>query len=289
MRLSNRVLWILILTWFILSFYLFYKYFFELKLTNLNIQSNVSGFSGSIINTKFEKDFFCETKKCVITEIPTFNYDLIIEKDNYKNYKEEFNLWKMSDLNIYLEKEILLEKLEDKNLENVQWYDVNWNIYNNILNSSKKYYYHNKGKLYIYNKNSSNTIEFNFTPEINYIKEVWISNLVIYTEVWSYNFDLNTKNLEYFSLFSDYIKINNNYIWIINSNDKLRKKNFWFENISWSLVIFYDTKTKKKYILEKSAVKISKIYLDSNWEDYNKSNKIYIENDNWETFIIKWY
>lgn len=292
MRLSNRILWILILTWFILSFYWFYKYFFELKLTNLHIESNISGFSWSLVNSKFKKDFFCEDKICTINEIPPFDYNLIIKKDNYIDYRQEFNLWKTNDIFIYLEKDIILEKFENINSKLDTEGKVENETYNNIYNDDKYYYNHINDyswwKLYIHNKNNSNIISIDFNPKIKYIKSIWNKNLVIVSDVWSYNFNLNTMKLEYFSIFSDYIKINDNYIWIINSQDSIRRKNFWFDNIEWNLIVFYDINTKKKYILESSDLEIPKIYLGALWTYIEWSN-IYIENDKWEVFIVKWY
>ena len=281
MNFSNRFLGFLILVWFILSSYLFYKYFFELKLTNITINSNVSGFSWSLINNKFNKTFFCFESKCTINNIPPFNYKLVIKKDWYINNRSNIDLSKINTLDLYLKKDIKLNKIiTTNNLTNKQ-YTVNDVIYNGI-NNDNKYFYHKKlNKLYIHNKNNNNTINFDFVPKIHYIKNIWNKNLVIVSEFWSYNLNLNTKKIEYFSLFSDYIRNNNGYIWIINSSDKIRKKNFWFNNVSWNLIIFYDIDTKEKYIIEVFDFEISKIS--------NALNNVYIENNNWETFELKWY
>ena len=113
MKLSNRILWFLILFGFILFFYWFYKYFFELKVTNLTIFSNISNFSWSLVNTKFRKDFSCENKKCLIDNIPPFEYTIIIKKENYKTYNKKIDLWKTLNTSIYLEKYIKLKKVDN--------------------------------------------------------------------------------------------------------------------------------------------------------------------------------
>ena len=239
MSLSNRTLWVLILTWFILSSFWFYKYFFDLKLTTFNIISNVSNFSWSLSNSKFQKDFFCKNAKCSITEIPPFDYKLTISKNNYIDYKSNIDLWEKVNLEVYLKKSILLEKTNRLTDNSSSDYISNEILLSKIYSDDKFYFHQSKEKLYLSNKFNSNIIEINFTPRISYIKNIWFKNLVIVTEVWSYNFDLNTMKIEYFSLFSDYLKYDGNYIWIINSKDRTRRINFWFEKAS--------AKTMSKY------------------------------------------
>lgn len=278
MKLSNRVLGILILSWFILSFYGFYKYFFELQLTNVEIISNVSNFSWSLVNTKFKKDFFCYNKKCILESIPPFEYNLLIKKENYKVYSEKIVLWKNKKLNIFLEKDIKIELYKVESLDDTK---KNIKLYNKIYDDNNYVFNHKNGYLYFKNINNNSITEISFSPRVNYIKNLSNNNFLIVSEFGSYNFNINNKKLDYFSLFWDYIKQKNNYIWIINFYDKVRKNNFWFDKNPWNLIVSYDIETKKKYILKNTSFEINRIY--------NLDNKIYIENNKWEIFKIKWY
>ncbi len=279
MKFSNRFLWFLIILCFMLFFYGFYKYFFELKLTSFNINSNVENFSWSLINSKFKKEFFCEKSNCIIKNIPPFEYELMIKKNNYINYKENIDIWKKNKLKIYLKKDILFDKIKDSSFEKSNWYKVNDIFYEKVYNSSKNYYKQLKNKLYIYNKNTSQFTEIIFIPKIYYIKSIWNNNLIISSKVWAYNFNLNNNKLEYFSLFWDYTISHGNYIWVINNLDKARKNNFWFSKLSWDLIIFYDKQNKTNYLLKQLKNKVSKIY--------NISDKIYLETKDWKIFLLK--
>jgi hypothetical protein len=286
MKLSNRILWFLILFGFVLFFYWFYKYFFELKVTNLTISSNISNFSWSLVNTKFRKDFFCENEKCLIDNIPPFEYTIIIKKENYKTYNKKIDLWKTLNTSIYLEKYIKLKKVDNlidseidkKRILKVFTKSVN---YKKVYNSNNYIYYHDFSNLYFYNLNNSNLFFIKFNPKVHYIKNIWSNNFIIVSEFWSYNLNILNKNLEYFTLFLDYTKFWNNYIWIINSWDRRMKKNYWFENISGTLLVSYNINSKKKYILKNVEYEISKIY--------NYTGKIYIENNTGKLFEVKWY
>ena len=294
MHLSNRVLWILILFWFILFFYWFYKYFFQLNLTSIEITSNVSNFSWSLVNNKFSKDFFCKDKKCTLTEIPPFEYDIIITKDYYKDYKTTINLSILNKIDIFLEKDILIkdiknkkisraeliQKVKDKNNEkiNFTWESINYlKIY---WNDDFVYFFKNE-KLYFSNLKNNNLFELIFKPEIKYIKNISSNNLLIVSDVGSFVFNLLNKDIEYFSLFKDLVFVKNNYIWVINKDDLIRKKNFGFENISWNLIVSYNLVTKKSYVLRNLSYEIDRIYL-TDW-------KIYIQDNEWKKFEIIWY
>lgn len=292
MKISNRLWGVLILAFIILFIYLFYKYFFSVKLSYLEINSNVWNYEVIINNIKFKKNITCENKKCIIKEIPPFEYNIIIKKENYKTYSNKINILKNNKINILLEKVISLEIVDEKkltrfeiinNIQSKKKINLLWeNIKSNKVLSSNKYLYFKKdNKLYINNSLNNNLIKSDFVPDIKYIKKLDNNNLLIVTEEWSFILNLLNKEINYFSLFSDFIKIDNNYIWIINYDDLIRKKNFWYENIDWNLIILYNINRKISYILKNIWNKIEKIYIEN--------NKLYIENNLWEKFKINWY
>ena len=293
MKLSNRILWILIILWFILSFYWFYKYFYKLNLINIKISSNVSNFSWSLTNPKFTKDFICKEKRCILEWIPPFEYDIIIYKDSYKNYKSTLKS-NIKKIDISLEKDIKIEEIEikkisreelinniketNKNKITFSWNKVSWNkiIWNNTF-----VYIIKKNKLYFYNINNSNTFSLDFIPKVEYIKSISDNNFIIVTDIWSFVYDVLNQKIEYFSLFSDFIIFENNYIWIINDYDIVRKNNFGFNDNNWNIILNYNFKNNEVSIIDDIDFIINKIYLDG--------SIIYIENNNWEKFKITWY
>lgn len=292
MKIWNRLWGFLILFLIILSIYWFYKYFFSLKLTSIEINSNIWNYELSLENIKFTKNILCEYKKCVVNEIPPFEYKLIIKKENYKDYKDKIIINSNTKIDVFLEKNILLERIDEKkvtrldivqSVQNKKNEDFYWESisYNKIYADKNYLYFQKEDKLYINNLTNNNFIKIDFVPNVKYIKKLENDNLLVNTDVWSFVLNLLNNNVQYFSIFSDFIKIDNNYIWIINFDDISRKKNFWFENIDWNLIISYDIKTKKSYILKNTLNNIEKIYLDN--------KKLYIENNLWENFELTWY
>ena len=290
MKLSNRILWILILLSMIGGFYIFYQIFFKIKLTHLEISSNIEDFSGSLENTKFSKNFYCEKKNCIIDKIPPFEYKLKINKKNYKIFTKNIDLRKTNTIKIILQKNIVFEKIKNNQISKLQqiknslkdkiifqWKKIN---YKKIYNSSDFVYFIKDEKIYFYDLETKNSFSIKLKPKVNYIKKIDNNKLAINTKVWTFVLNILNKKLDYFSLFWDFVFAwNNSYIWIVNNLDKIRKKNFDFENISWNLILFYNKITKKKYIIKTFENKIEKIYFEN--------NKLFVENNLKEKFEIK--
>ena len=292
MSLSNRTLWILILIWVIWAIYIFYMLFFNIKLTSLEINSNTWSYNVELKNIKFEKDFFCDQNDCTIYDLPPFEYDIIVKKDDFKIYESKINLSNINKIDILLEKDIkiekikkiwisrtdLINKIKSKNIVEINSDNLE---YFKIYNSEYSYITKDK-KLYFYDEELSKLLfSIDFVPEVLYIKQLTNNFYLIVTEIWTFNFNVNSKDLEYISLFSDFIIKDNNYIWIINSNDESKKINFWYKNNSWNLIVSYDINTKNKFIIDSISNKIRKIYIEN--------NKIYIETENNEVFELYWY
>ncbi len=285
MNLSNRTIWILIILWFIIFWFWFYKYFFEIKLKTFVIESNRKNFFWNLENNKFKKEFFCWEKKCEIENIPPFEYKLYIKKKGYKEYKVNINLRKIDNIKIDLEKEIKIETsnkpLKNKIEENLLKKANKNLVFEEIYGKDNYIYYKVKDNLYIKNLYNNNIFTTSFKPKIIYIKSLWEDRLWIVSDLWTFRFNLINKNIDYFSIFNDYVDVWDFYIWVIKNDDKKRKINHSFENINWDLIVSYDKKTKKKSLIKSSKDTIEKIYLNS-W-------KVYIILKNGEYFEIKWY
>jgi hypothetical protein len=115
--------------------------------------------------------------------------------------------------------------------------------------------------------------------DILYAKKITWENLLLTTKKWSFLYNLKTKKLNYFNSLFDFVILDNwDYIWILKDDLETQKKNLWFWEQKWDIIVYYDTKTKKARLLKNPWFKISKIYLKNNW--------VYIENDNWDVFEL---
>jgi len=289
MRISNRLLWLFIIVVFVFFIFLFWI-FLKKNAVFLEINSNENNFSWKIYNIKFSKDFFCKQKKCIISNVPPFEYNLTLTKTGFLDIHKKINLSKSIKLDIKFQKKIKLKKIENKitrkQLINKIIQDKKNNFYylwkklqfRSIINSKNYLYAFYNKKLIFYNKNNNYSFDIDFYLNIEYIKELYPDLFVIKTNKWAFNFNKKTKEIDYFSLFDDYVYFNNFYIGVIDDNDLQRKNNLWFKNKKWNLVILYDLKTKTKRILYISDYKIKKIFIES--------NKVFIENSKNQKYEI---
>lgn len=129
-------------------------------------------------------------------------------------------------------------------------------------------------KKYFINYNSLDIRVVDLNIDIAYIKESFDNfTYQIVTDKWTFIYSLRDNNLEYFSKFSDFIFLDNfSYIALIKSTDSTRKKNLWFENKSWNLIVYFNDKTWEKRIVKETSIQIEKLlYTESNvvFEDIN--------------------
>ncbi|MDD3646477.1 MAG: PEGA domain-containing protein [Candidatus Gracilibacteria bacterium] len=116
---SNRTLGFLIIFGFIAGSFLFYQYFFVFKLVSLTVNSNVENYTVELNNLKASKKIECVQKVCHIAEISPFEYNIKITKDDYKTYLNKIDLSSNETLNVNLEKNVVLEKIEINNPQNI--------------------------------------------------------------------------------------------------------------------------------------------------------------------------
>ena len=241
-------------------------------------------------NIKFSKNFKCETNKCIIKSIPPFSYNLRFYSNGFEDIIKKIDLSKQNKINITFDKKITIKKLDNKDiskreeiLSNIKkklvfaWKKIN---YKNIFWEDDYVFFQKNNKLNFYNLKDNSSFDIIFKPNINYIKKSWENTYIINTNVWSFLFNILNKKLEYFSLFWDFIIVWDNYIWIINNDDEIRKKNFDLEDKNWNFIILYNKLTKNKKIIYTFDNKIIKVY--------KKENKIFIEDEKSNKFEINW-
>lgn len=120
---SNRILWILILIWFAGFWYLFYLIFFVQYTWTLEITSNIDNYSVELYATKVYQTFNyeCKEKKCTITDLSPFTYDVTITSPSYKEIKQELSLkWKTTNyIKANFEKDTKLTEINEVKETNI--------------------------------------------------------------------------------------------------------------------------------------------------------------------------
>jgi len=344
---SNKLLWILIILIFILSLFAFILYAFIYNNAKIIINSNVSNYNVSIYNKKTLKkyNFECVEKKCELNDILPFDYKLTVTKKQYNDYIKEISVSrnKKININIYLEKKVILEEISKKsskfppnkednkniekqdklsiegfnplknseetnkkltNKEKIQALISKKNKLKNSLNKVEEkikleqtknskykflekihlfkntdyskikvletswniniFFIEKENKKYIYNKTTWNLYNIDLNIPTIYLKHNSNSEIDLVTEKWIFTYSIISRKLEYFTIFRDYINYKWNYIWVVKSDDKTRKNNFWFENEKQNLIILYNRKNFTKKIIYKTEINIDKILLENN-------------------------
>lgn len=137
-----------------------------------------------------------------------------------------------------------------------------------------------KDDKYLYNLDSWNIDKVFFPQKINYVKKDW--NIYSFVnDKWTFLYDIQTKKIEYFYLFKDFVYYDNqNYFWIIFNDETDKKKNYNLEDNDENLIVKYNFNTRNIKILEKTSINVKKIIKSSDWiyfyDEYD--NKYLVDN-----------
>lgn len=269
---KNRLLWLLIISIFVFVGFIY--------LINREISEKKS--EKNIINNSW----ILEENKIIFKKIEE-------EKQSASWLEIENNSWTLEEKGDHFayflvnsEKfffDIVWEKLELKNGENSLWFfDVvlkNDLKISEIFSEKKLFLIEIWEKKYIYSKENWFLKDFETKLQISYWKiSDW--NFLFFSEgKWIFVLYKEKNELEYLSLFTDFIFYKNWYIWIISENDTEKKSRFW---LSWKNIVFYfEPKTWEKKIIYDLEFFPKKI-----WEE---NSKIFLENDKNEKFILENY
>lgn len=131
---------------------------------------------------------------------------------------------------------------------------------------------------HIYHLTSGNIIKIFFPQEISYVKAFW-NNYQLINSKGSFIYNTETKKVEYFYTFKDFITYDQeNYFWIIYKDEEEKKKNYNLESYKDNLIVKYNFKTKKAKVLESISDTIVKIV--------NENDEIYFYNDLGNKFLV---
>lgn len=117
---------------------------------------------------------------------------------------------------------------------------------------------------FIYNLSNNSIEKIYFPQKVNYVKQMHqVYHLI--NDKGTFLYDINTKNIEYFYLFKDFIYYDNeHYLWIIFLSETEKKNNYNLSDLSGNLIVKYNFKTKKIKVLETTHINITKIILENN-------------------------
>lgn len=271
---SNRLIWILIVFSFGVFWFIYWTYFY--------IPSKIE-------EKQRQEQIALEQKKEIkLVEIKELEKENEIKEltpqEKIEELKRINSFYKIieieTDVFYFSKKDNILEvKLGEKIVWNFDLVPVDKLSISRVYSSWDDYYILNWNKKYIYNSVSDLLIELDLTIDIDYIKRS--ENLyIIKTQKWSFIFDRNTKTLEYFTFFDDFVYYKDFYIWIIKKDDERRLKNLSISSIKGNSIFKYNPKTKEKKSLYETNLDLEKIYnlwdeiyfIDSNSKTYKLEN-----------------
>lgn len=132
--------------------------------------------------------------------------------------------------------------------------------------------------VYIYQIDSGNIIEIFFPQELSYIKKT-LTWYQLINKKWSFLYDINSKQVEYFYTFKDFIDYDaDHYFGIIFKDEKEKKQNYNLANDDDNLIVKYNFKTKNIKVLETISENISKIV--------QENGQIYFYNESGDKFLV---
>jgi hypothetical protein len=134
-------------------------------------------------------------------------------------------------------------------------------------------------KKYLYSLDSADFKEISLKLDISYLKKWAERTLHFVTEKGTFLY--KNDEFSYFDVFDDFVQVDQKIIWVIHWNDTRRKKNYWYENESWELIVLYEYWTQKRRILYTTPFVIEKIL-------YENSKVIVIDRE-WGEFILENY
>lgn len=276
---SNRLLWILIIIWFVWVGYLYY-HFSYLPNKKIEIQSQIIEKQIQDQNKeKQKKELKLVEKK--VEKIELSNEQKIEEiKQNNTNYKT-FTL------------ENGVKSFFKKNNNNLDLYIEDYKIWNfdlvypeflkiDLIKWTQKDLYIEiaKDKFY-YNSDSKVVSKIDLDIDVLYVKSWNNGKLIFVTSKWSFDYSIKDKILKYFSYFNDYVYFEEWYVWLVKKDDERILNNLWYET-NQNLLVYYNPITKEKTIISKTDLEIVEIYtFNDSIFLLDNSNKVYgLENVN---------
>lgn len=267
---SNKIIWVLIIIWFIWAWYLFITLNNDIdikkeNLANLEEKQEIKEIkSPELVIQVIEKEKISNIEKIEEIKKKNSSYKIITLDNKNKVYFIKVD----NSLDLFLNKTKIwsfsLVDYEYLRSELVKWTESD--LYIEIW--SDKFYYNDRSK-------SISEIKININVE--YVKNWLDNNLIIVTTKGSFIYSIYDSSLNYFSYFNDFVYLNNWYIWLVQEDEKRILNNLWFEATN-NIVVYYNPSTKEKKIIYNTDLNIIKIYV--------VLNKLYLVTDDNEIFEL---
>jgi len=270
---SNRLLWILILLWFVWAWYIYYNisYLPEKKLKEDKIIKQIE------LEKKKEENKIAlikiEEKKNILT-----NKEKIKELINKEKYYKSYNFDSWDNIYFFEKSNKLIIYLNNKKIWNLDLVLYNEIKVLNIL-WTDDYYLGLWDKKYYINSATWNLKSISFKGNILYAKKWDKNELILVVKNWSIVYDLINNKYNLFSFFNDFVFYDEWYIWLIKKWDNRVLNNLWIKNGFNSIIVYYDPITKRKSILFETDKNIDKIYI--------KNKNIYLKDDMWNKYKLE--
>lgn len=290
---SNRLIWILVIFWFILAFFAFYFYAFVSYNGTLSITSNVDSYKVSLYskNLKNVVEINCPEKFCEIPKVSPFSYTITFSKPWYNDIVEDltFARKEAKNLEINLEKKVLLEKKEI-GLEKV----IDKKEKLKELSKKIKYYFYdsnpNFGEVYLNENSGSLDLYINDWSE-KFLKKfslVGKENMKTFFVVWDFSKVVIKVGKEYF--YYDKISLEFNKL-DLSLNLKYVKtfdnKTLLFVTEKWSFYYNLGSKTFEYFNLFEDFVLVDDFYI---WYIYQtddlRKNNLWFTDKTWDLIVF---
>lgn len=289
---SNRVLGILIILWFIGAGYIYYHLIYipaqleEKKQQELEVQ-NLK------VIEKQPKLVLQDTENIEVSSTP--NTKKIEELKDRKNSYYYLSLWAIGDIK-FLENNNKLDLfLEDEYLGSFQKVEK-WEIeVQRVVNNSDYLFLVLWKDRFLYNLRNKSVTDIELNIQVEYVK-VWkdISEFLFKTTVWIFAYSLIAETIEYVHFFKDFVYFIDDstgkygYIWVVHEVEENKIQNLWLNNLISgdnfeSLVVFYSPISKEKNILLESDLRIANIYT----QDSDVSVDVFVIDEFWEKYKLE--
>ena len=319
---SNRILWILILLWFLFFWIVFYLYFFIYYKGIIVINSNVKNYKVELYANRIVKtfNFDCPVKRCILDDISPFNYNFKIKKQWYETFEENIKISRNDNfhINVNLKKKINLRKIElktkkqtlsnEKEIELIKKKNFYYAFFD--LKDGKQFYFIEKNwKITLFHL-EKDLVSFDLVPSNDLsLKKVYGDKDSIFIKVWNkkYIYNLSNNSLQEVDLFIDVIYVKywkNNYLLATSKGNfiyDIKTNKLEYFSLFKDFIYFDDYYI---WLVKSSETRIMKNLWLEHWWDFNtvisynpfsKQKKILYEtqinfdkiiNDNWKVLLV---
>ena len=274
---SNRLLWILIIIWFIWAGYIYYHLKYipnkQEKVREEQIiqkekqeQEIEEKNKPKLIKRNIVEKELTNTQKIEEIKEKNNNYRVFRLENSYKAYFKQS--W--DGLDLFFNEDIIwsfpLVLADQLRVDIVKW-------------TRKDLYIEVWDKKFVYKDNTKIISTIKLDIDVDYVKSTINNSIIIVSSKGSFIYSIYDKYLEFFTYFSDFIHFDDWYLGLVNKNEKRILNNLWFESNNKDLIVYYNPNTKEKKLVYETELAL--------WKMYINKEKLYIVTDEWELYKLE--